>query len=78
MGDEARGIIIDSTFEVGRRFPDPVFDAVEIRPARLPVIRVAGELDVLVRLVVDEFEWASADRMLAHVAWRDMARIVPV
>ena len=32
MGDEARGIIIESTFEVGRRFPDHVFDAVEIRP----------------------------------------------
>src|SRR5580704_13181253 len=75
MGDEARGTIIESTFEVGRRFPDHVFDAVEIRPARLPVIRVAGELDVLVRLVVDEFEWAGADRMLAHGAWRDMARI---
>src|SRR4029077_8478981 len=54
---------------------DRVFDAFEIRPARLPVIRVAGELDVLVRLVVDEFEWASADRMLAHVAGRDMTRI---
>ena len=52
-----------------------MFDAVEIRPVRLPVIGVARDLDVFLRLEVDEFERAGADRMLAHVARRDMARI---
>ena len=47
---------------------DRPFDAVEIGPARLPVIRVAGQPDQLVRLVRDEFERPGADRMLAHVA----------
>ena len=50
-------------------------DAIEIRPARLPVIRVARHRDDLVRLELDEFEGAGADRMAAHVARRDMARI---
>src|SRR5580704_10199773 len=52
-----------------------IFDAVEVRPPRLPVIRIARHLDVLVRLKFDEFERAGADRMLAHVARRNVARI---
>ena len=47
---------------------DGVFDAVEIGPSRFPIIGVADELDRLVRLELDEFEWAGADRMLAHFA----------
>ena len=43
---------------------DRVFDAVEIGPALLPVIRVAHELDQFIRLEFDEFERAGADRML--------------
>jgi hypothetical protein len=54
---------------------DRVFDAVEIGPARLPIIGVADELDPLVRFELDEFERAGADRMLPHVARRDMAGI---
>ena len=54
---------------------DRILDAVEIGPARLPVIRVTGHPDVLVRLVLDEFERAGADRVLAHLRRRDMARI---
>jgi len=54
---------------------DRIFDAVEIRPARFPVIGIADELDRLVRLELDKFERAGADRMLPHVARRDMAGI---
>ena len=54
---------------------DRIFDAVEIRPALLPVIRIARHLDVLVRLERDKFKWARADRMLAHVARRNMTGI---
>src|SRR5260370_41576969 len=54
---------------------DRVFDAVDVWPPRLPLIRVADELDVLVGLVFDKFEGAGADRMAAHVARRDMAGI---
>jgi len=50
-------------------------DAVEIRPAVLPVIRVARHCDPFVRLELDEFERAGADRMLSHLGRRDMARI---
>ena len=49
--------------------------AVEIGPARLPVIRVRRHLDELVRLELDEFERAGADRMLAHLRRRDVAGI---
>ena len=52
-----------------------VFDAVEIGPARLPVIRVARHRDVFVRLELDEFERAGADRMAAHLARRHVAGI---
>ena len=47
---------------------DREFDAVEIRPALLPVIRVLRHLDVLVRLELDEFERPGADRVLPHLA----------
>ena len=54
---------------------DVPLDAVEIRPARLPVIRVSRRPDHLVRLELDEFERARADRMGAHLARRHMAGI---
>ena len=54
---------------------DRPLDAVEIGPARLPIIRVAGQPDRLVRLVRDEFERPCADRVLAHVLRRHMAGI---
>ena len=41
----------------------------------LPVIRIAPDADVFVRLVFDKFERAGANRMAAHVALRDMARV---
>ena len=44
------------------------WDALPAGPVRLPVVRVARHLDRLVRLELDQFEWAGADRMLAHVA----------
>src|SRR5215471_6002055 len=46
-----------------------VFDAVEVWSVRLPIIGITRHLDVLVRLELDEFERAGADRVLAHVAW---------
>src|SRR5215472_9833849 len=49
--------------------------AVEIGPIPLPVIGISGDLDRLVRLELDEFERAGADRVAAHVARRDVARI---
>ena len=49
--------------------------AVEIGPARLPVIGVLCEPDVFVRLELDEFEGAGADRVGAHLARRHMAGI---
>src|SRR6516165_2508695 len=59
----------------GRRVRDDrVLDAVEIGPVRLPVIRVAHDLDIFLRLEIAEFERAGADRMLAHVARAYMAR----
>jgi PAS domain S-box-containing protein len=54
---------------------DRIFDAVEIGPARFPIIGIADELDCLARLELDKFERAGADRMLPHVARRDMAGI---
>src|SRR5260370_31040282 len=50
-------------------------DAVEIRSALLPIIRVSGNLDVFVRLELDEFERAGADWFAAHIARRNMAGI---
>jgi hypothetical protein len=40
-------------------FDDRIFDAVEVGPVRLPVIRVAHQLNSLVRLEFDEFEHAD-------------------
>ena len=54
---------------------DGVFDAVEIRQALLPVVRVLRQLDQLVLLHLDEFERAGADRMRAHLRGRDVAWI---
>ena len=44
-----------------------VLDAVEIGPARLPVVGVLHQLDALVHLELDELERAGADRLAAHV-----------
>src|SRR6516225_6114335 len=60
-----------------RILDDRIFDAVEIRPARLPVVRVARHLDVFVRLELDEFEWAGADRVPTHVRRRHVTGIDP-
>ena len=54
---------------------DGVLDAVEIRAARFPVIRVACQLDGLVLLVLDELERTRADRLSAHLLGRHMAGI---
>ena len=54
---------------------DGPLDAVEIGPAGLPVIRVLGEPDIIVRLELDEFERARADRMRAHIARRHVAGV---
>src|SRR5262249_36976604 len=60
----------------GRHIADDcILDAVEIRPTRIPVIGVAHQLDRLIRLKFYKFEGAGADRMLAHVARRDMAGV---
>jgi hypothetical protein len=48
---------------------DRVFDRVEVRHTRLPIIRVLRHFDKLVGSKLDEFEWAGADRMLAHLRW---------
>ena len=54
-------------------FDDREFDAVEIGQARLPVIRVLCQRDVLVGFELDEFERTGADRLLAHLVRRLMA-----
>jgi hypothetical protein len=54
---------------------DRVFDTVEIRFAGLPVIRVARDLDRLVRLELDKFVGTRADRMLPHLGRRHMAGV---
>src|SRR6516164_3694877 len=46
-----------------------------IRSPWLPVIRIAGHRNRLVRLEINEFERAGADRVLPHLARRDVARI---
>jgi hypothetical protein len=50
-------------------------DAIEVRPSRLPVVRVPDHPDVFVRLESGEFEGPRADRVSAHVARRNVARI---
>jgi hypothetical protein len=65
-----KGQVAGSAFAHNR-----VFDAIEIGSVRLPVIGIAGDLDVFVRLELDKFEWAGADRVLPHLARRHMAGI---
>jgi hypothetical protein len=52
-----------------------VFDAIKIRPVFLPVVWIPLDDDVFVRLEFDELEGTCANRMLTHVAGRDVARI---
>jgi hypothetical protein len=52
-----------------------MLNAVEKRPALLPVIRVASHRDPFVRLELSKFERARADRMLPHLCRRHVARI---
>jgi hypothetical protein len=54
---------------------DRVFDAVEIRPARLPVIGVLRDLDRLVRFELDKFERPCADGALPHLRRRNMTGV---
>jgi hypothetical protein len=54
---------------------DRVFDTVEIGPPRLPVTGIADQPDALVRLELDKFKRAAADRVLPYVARRDVAWI---
>src|SRR5262249_38931864 len=54
---------------------DRVFDRIEIGYARLPVVRVLYDLYEFIRLELDEFERARADRMLAHLRRRDVAGV---
>ena len=49
---------------------DRILDGVEIRPARLPIIRVARHLDILAGIELDKFERAGADRVLAQLLGR--------
>src|SRR5271165_6775165 len=56
---------------------DRIFNAVEIGPARFPIIRVSRYLDVLVGLEFDEFERASADRMASPDIPRILGRWGP-
>jgi hypothetical protein len=51
-------------------FDDRVFDAVEMRLARFPVIRVFGDADDLIGLEFDEFERAGADRRVLRFPLR--------
>jgi len=55
--------------DAGRQARDdrPV-DAIEVGPARFPVLRVPGDSDPLVWPEFNEFERASANWMGAHVA----------
>ena len=63
--------------EVSRRdfSHDRIFDPVEIWPSGFPIVGIADQLDRLVRLEADKFERTRADRMLPHLARRNMARI---
>ena len=54
---------------------DGELDAVEMRQALFPVVRVARQLDQFVGLELDELERAGADRMGAHFRRRDVAGI---
>ena len=66
----------DETQDARRQtWDDLPVDAVEIRQAGLPVLRVLDDPDPLVRLEFDEFERAGPDRMRAHVARRDVTGV---
>src|SRR5262249_2624284 len=54
---------------------DRVLDTVEIGPVLLPVIRVADNLDRLVRFEFDEFERTGADRVAAHFSRRHVTGV---
>ena len=54
---------------------DRILDTVEKRAALLPVIEVSRHLDEFVRLEPGEIETAGADRVLAHLARRDVAGV---
>ena len=54
---------------------DRPFNRVEIGKSLFPVVRVLDDLDRLIRLVFNEFEWPRADRVLPHLRRRDVARI---
>ncbi len=60
---------------VARLRDDGEFDAVEIRQALFPIVRILRELDRFVLLELDELERAGADRMRAHLRGGDVARI---
>src|SRR5262249_50681237 len=52
-----------------------VFDRVEVRAPRLPIIGVADYLDRFIGFELDKLERASADRMGAHVARADVTGV---
>src|SRR5207244_627354 len=54
---------------------DGPFNTVEIGASLFPILWISFELDVLVRLVLDEFERTGADRVLSHVLGRDVTRV---
>src|SRR5436305_1506321 len=51
------------------------FDAVEIRTSGFPVLFVPDELDRLIRLIGNKFEWSGADRVSPHAVGRYVTRI---
>ena len=48
---------------------------IEVRPIILPVMRISHHPDHFVRLKLDELKWPSTDRMIPHVAKRDVAGV---
>ena len=79
-GDVAgRGQIVlagDHAENARRAVADDVeLDGIQERPVLAPVVGIAGELDDLVALELDELEGAGADRRRAHVLGRDVAGI---
>src|SRR5215831_11006442 len=54
---------------------DRILNAVDIRPALLPIIRVSRYFDRLLGFELGEFEGAGADRVRAYLARRHMTRV---